>query len=167
MNKSLVLKNKFYFYLSFMFIFSDWIVLTSVKSSLNSLIIVLCKIFPLIKLDLTIKVFSFEPIKGSKKIILLNLKKIENYFGIKIKNFKIINSAISNFNGTRIFYETNYKVASSLLKPKKKLSKKWIKSKDILLKEVSKGFKIKKKYKVKVLTLEKFCKQNKINPKSI
>ena len=80
-----------------------------------------------------IKVFSFEPIKGSKKIILLNLKKIENYFGIKIKNFKIINSAISNFNGTRIFYETNYKVASSLLKPKKKLSKKWIKSKDILL----------------------------------
>ena len=109
-----------------------------------------------------INVYAFEPIKGSKKIISTNLKKIENFFRIKIRNYKIINSAVSDFNGYRIFYETNYKVASSLLKPKKKLNKFWTKSEDLLIKTVSTGMKIKKKYKVRVLTLEKFCKENSI-----
>ena len=109
-----------------------------------------------------ISVYAFEPIKNSKKKILRNLKKIENFFGIRIKNYKIINSAVSDFNGYRIFYETNYKVASSLLKPKKKLNKFWTKSEDLLIKTVSTGMKMKKKYKVRVLTLEKFCKKNSI-----
>ena len=107
-----------------------------------------------------INVFSFEPIKDSKKVISANLKKIEKFFRIKIRNYKIINSAVSDFNGHRIFYETNYKVASSLLKPKNKLNKFWTKSENLLIKEVSSGMKIKKKYKVRVLTLEKFCKKN-------
>ena len=109
-----------------------------------------------------IKVFAFEPIKGSKKQILKNLHKVENFFNIKINNYKIINSAISDFNGSKTFYEANYKVGSSLLKPKKKLDKFWTESKDLLIKEVSKGIKMKKKYKVKVLTLERFCKSNSI-----
>ena len=110
-----------------------------------------------------IKVFAFEPIKGSKKNILDNLKKIEKFFSIKIKNYKIINSAVSDFNGNKTFYETEYKVGSSLLKPKKKLDKFWTKSKDLLIKTVSKGLKTKKKYKVKVITLDKFCKNNSID----
>ena len=109
-----------------------------------------------------INVFAFEPIKGSKKNIIGNLKKIEKFFGIKIKNYKIINNAISDFNGYTTFYETKYRVGSSLLKPKKKLNEFWTKSEDFLIKTVSKGMKIKKRYKVKVLTLEKFCKKNSI-----
>lgn len=109
-----------------------------------------------------IKVFAFEPIKGSKKRILNNLKKIEIFFKIKLKNYKIINNAISDFNGHSIFYETNYKVASSLYKPKNKLDKYWTTSKDLLIKTVSKGLKVKKKYKVKVITLNNFCKLNSI-----
>ena len=109
-----------------------------------------------------ISVFAFEPIKGSKKEILGNLKKIEKFFGIKIKNYKIVNCAISNFNGHTTFYETHYRVGSSLLKPKKKLSKFWTASDDYLIKTINTGLKMKKKYKVKVLTLEKFCKKNSI-----
>ena len=105
-----------------------------------------------------ISVFAFEPIKNSKRKILENLKKIEKFFGIKIKNYKIINSAVSDFNGNTTFYETCYKVGSSLLKPKKKLDKFWTKSEDLLIKTVTKGMKMKKRYKVKVLTLEKLCK---------
>ena len=36
-----------------------------------------------------IKVFAFEPIKGSKKRIIKNLKKIEKFFQIKISNYEI------------------------------------------------------------------------------
>ena len=100
-----------------------------------------------------INVFAFEPIKGSKKNIIGNLKKIEKFFGIKIKNYKIINNAISDFNGYTTFYETKYRVGSSLLKPKKKLNEFWTKSEDFLIKTVARGMKIKKKYKVKVLTI--------------
>lgn len=109
-----------------------------------------------------INIIAFEPIKGSKKKIKNNLSKVESFFGIKILNYKIYNYAISNSNGYKTFYETNYKVGSSLLKPKKKLDKFWTKSKDQLIKTVAKGLKIKKKYKVKVYTLEKFCKKNSI-----
>ena len=109
-----------------------------------------------------ISVFGFEPIKNAKRKILKNLRKVEKFFGIKIKNYKIINSAVSNFNGYAIFYENHYRVSSSLLKPKNRLSKCWTQSEDLLIKTVSKKMKIKKKYKVKVLTLEKFCKKNSI-----
>ena len=109
-----------------------------------------------------IKVFAFEPIRGSKKIILGNLKKTEKFFGIKIHNYGLINSAVSDYNGFTTFYEAEYKVASSLLKPKKKLDKFWTKSEDLLIKTVTKGLKTKKKYKVKVITLENFCKKNSI-----
>lgn len=110
-----------------------------------------------------IKVFAFEPIKGAKKEILTNLKKVEIFFSIKIKNYKILNTAVSDFNGSSIFYETNYRVGSSLLKPKKKLDKFWTNSNDLLIKEVSKGLKPKKKYNVSVTTLEKFCKKNSVS----
>ena len=109
-----------------------------------------------------INVFAFEPIKGSKKRILKNLKKVEEFFGVKISNYKITNAAISDFKGNTTFYETKYKVGSSLLKPKKKLSKFWTRSEDYLIKTVRKGLKVRKKYKVKVLTLESFCKKNSI-----
>tara|TARA_Y100000310_G_scaffold325882_1_gene390062 strand:+ start:81 stop:878 length:798 start_codon:yes stop_codon:yes gene_type:complete len=109
-----------------------------------------------------INVFAFEPIMGSKKRILKNLKKVEKFFGIKIKNYKIINVAISDFTGRTTFYQTKYNVASSLLKPKNKLDKFWTSSEDMLIKTIFKGMGIKKKYKVKVLTLEKFCKKNSI-----
>ena len=109
-----------------------------------------------------INVFAFEPIKGSKKVISANLKSVEKFFRIRIRNYKIINSAVSDFVGHKTFYETNYKVASSLLRPKKKLNEFWTKSEDLLIKTVSTGLKVKKKYKVKVLTLEKFCKKNSI-----
>jgi len=110
-----------------------------------------------------INVFAFEPIKGSKKKILKNLKKIEDFFKIKIKNYKIINAAVSNFNGYTNFYETHYKVGSSLLKPRKKLNKFWTKSDDMLIKTINKGVRMKRKYKVKVTTLEKICKKNSIS----
>tara|TARA_B100000029_G_scaffold514511_1_gene617639 strand:- start:5979 stop:6779 length:801 start_codon:yes stop_codon:yes gene_type:complete len=109
-----------------------------------------------------VKVFAFEPIRGSKSKIIKNLRKIEKFFKLKIKNYKIINTAISDFNGTHIFYETDYGVASSLLKPEKKLNKFWEDTTDHLFKTVVKGTKTKKRYKVKVLTLEKFCKTNSI-----
>ena len=110
-----------------------------------------------------IKIYAFEPIKGSKKRILKNLKSIENFFNIKIKNYKIINSAISDYNGYASFYETHYRVGSSLLKPKKKLDKFWSNSKDHLIKTIRKGIKMKSKYKVKVQTLEKICREESIN----
>ena len=110
-----------------------------------------------------INVYGFEPIRGSKKIINNNLKKVERFFGKKLKNYEIINCAISDFNGYATFYETNYKVASSILKPRKKLNKFWKNSEDLLINTVSKGVKLKKKYKVKVLTLEKFCKEKLIS----
>lgn len=109
-----------------------------------------------------IKVFAFEPIKGSKKKIKMNIDKVNNFFNVNIKNYKIINAAVSNYNGYTTFYETYYNVASSLLKPKKKLNKFWTKTKDLLKQTEVKGFKIKKKYKVKVIKLESFCKKNSI-----
>ena len=96
-----------------------------------------------------IEIYAFEPIKGSKKRILKNLKRIENFFNIEIKNYKIINSAVSDYNGYTNFYETHYRVASSLLKPKKKLNKFWIKSKDHLIKTIGQGIKMKKKIQSK------------------
>ena len=110
-----------------------------------------------------IKIFAFEPIKGSKKRIVKNLKKVENFFKIKISNYEIINAAISDFNGYTKFNESYYQVASSLLKPNKELDKFWTKSKNLLTKTEIKSFKTKRTYKVKVLTLEKFCKEKSIN----
>ena len=100
-----------------------------------------------------IKVFSFEPIRGSKKKIKANLKKVSTFFDIKIKNYEIINTAVSNYNGYTTFYETHYKVASSLLEPKqkKKLDKFWTQTKDLLKQTEIKGLKTKKSYKVKVI----------------
>jgi len=110
-----------------------------------------------------IKVFAFEPIKGSKKRINKNLKKVEKFFNIKINNYEVINSAISDFNGYTEFNESHYQVASSLLKPKGRLDKFWTKSKNLLTKTEIKSFKTKKTYKVRVLTLERFCKERSIN----
>lgn len=109
-----------------------------------------------------INIYAFEPIKGSRKKIINNLKRVEKFFKINIKNYKIINCAISDYNGYAFFYETNYKVASSLLRPRKNLHKHWKNPNDLLLKTVSAGLKIKKKYKVKVSTLRRFCKKNSI-----
>ena len=98
-----------------------------------------------------ISVFGFEPIKNAKRKILKNLKKVEKFFGIKIENYKIINNAVSNFNGYAIFYETHYGVGSSLLKPKKKLSKHWTKSEDLLIKTVKRRMKIKNTAKKNII----------------
>jgi len=110
-----------------------------------------------------IKVFAFEPIKGSHIRIKRNLKKIENFFKIRIPNYKIINAAVSNYNGHTTFYENFYQVGSSLLKPKKKLDNFYNKSKDLLIQGEAKKLKVKKSYKVKVVSLERFCKFNSID----
>ena len=111
-----------------------------------------------------IKVYAFEPLKGLKKEILNNVKKVQLSFNIKLKNYKLINHAVSDFNGYRPFNLTHAIASSSLLNPKRKLHSQWTNSKDLLfIKDVSKQFSINKRLKVKVITLKKFCDENNVN----
>ena len=47
-----------------------------------------------------------------------NKEKIESFFKIPIKNYNLINKAVSNFNGSSDFYISEYDLCSSLLKYK-------------------------------------------------
>ena len=94
-----------------------------------------------------IKVFAFEGNTKLLNIIKENKKKIEKIFGKKILNYKIINKAVSNYNGFSTFYISHDSALSSLNKfsNKNKFGDKFI-----------------KKNKVQVITLALFCKKNKI-----
>ena len=94
-----------------------------------------------------IMVYSFEPNYQINQISLLNKKKIEKYFSIKIRNHKIIQKAVSNYNKSAFFYISNETLLSSLNKFNKK---------NIFKNE------FKKKIKIKTIRLDSFCKQKDI-----
>ena len=104
-------------------------------------------------------VYSFEPNPYQFKKIIRNKKIIEKKLERKIKNFKIINKAISNYNGKSKFYISSSPESNSIIKfkNKKKISREWKGNIGV------KNFHIKKKIIVDVIRLEDFFdKKNKI-----
>ena len=95
-----------------------------------------------------IYIYSFEPNKKLNKIYIKNKKKIENFFNININNHKIINLAVSNFDGKCYFNISQNTALSSLNKFHKKN-----KFNDIFSKKI----------KVKTIKLSSFIKKNKID----
>ena len=107
-------------------------------------------------------VYSFEPNPYQFKKIINNKKIIEKKLDFKIKNFKIINKAISNFNGKSKFYISSSPESNSIIKfkSKKKILKEWKGNIGV------KNFHIKKKIITNVVRLEDFFgKTNKIEIK--
>jgi len=90
-----------------------------------------------------LKIYAFEPNPELIKLIKNNKKKIENFFGFTLDNYQIYQKAISNYNGKNYFYISEYDLCSSLLK--------------------FKFVKIKKKIPCEIITLNKFCKNLKID----
>lgn len=88
-------------------------------------------------------IYAFEPNPFLKSRILNNKKKIEIKLNYKISNLKIINKAVSDFNGIANFYIAKEDLCSSLLKY------------DFIP--------VNKKIKVEVITLESFCNIQKID----
>jgi len=118
-------------------------------------------VFAILNLDTT--VFSFEPNPQLEKIILRNKKIFENKLKINLQNFTLIKKAVSNKKKRTFFYITKYHGTSSLLKPKKKLNKYWIKNEDFSINRIVEWIKIKKKIKIETITLKDFCEKKKIN----
>jgi FkbM family methyltransferase len=107
-------------------------------------------------------VYSFEPNPYQFKKIINNKKIIEKKLDFKIKNFKIINKAISNFNGKSKFYISSSPESNSIIKfkSKKKILKEWKGNIGV------KNFHVKKKIITNVVRLEDFFgKTNKIEIK--
>ena len=97
---------------------------------------------------------QWRNIANSSILITLdgNIKNnLQNHNFKKIINKKVI---ISNKNGRSNFYETKDPHCSSLLQPDKKIYTNWY---------GAHRFKIRKKVKTKVLSIDKFLKENKIN----
>ena len=94
-----------------------------------------------------IKIFAFEGNTKLLNIIKKNKKRIEKIINKKILNYQIINKAVSDYNGFSTFYISHDSGLSSLNKfsNRNKFGDKFI-----------------KKQKIKVITLELFCKKNKI-----
>ena len=90
-----------------------------------------------------LKIYAFEPNPELISKINKNKEKIEKIFNVKLSNYKIVNKAVSNFNGTSDFYLSELDLCSSLLKYK--------------------FVKMKKKIACEVITLEKFCSEEKID----
>ena len=88
-------------------------------------------------------IYAFEANPALLDKIQNNKKKIENFFNITLKNYNLINKAVSNFNGSSDFYISEYDLCSSLLKYK--------------------FVKTTKKITCDVITLEKFCNENEID----
>ena len=82
--------------------------------------------------------------------------KIEKRIGRKIKNYKIHNLAISDSNRYSTFYIAKNPTVSSLNQFSKNIEKFWPGYKDSHCHTI-------KKYKVKTITLYKFCKDNMID----
>ena len=84
-------------------------------------------------------IYAFEANPELVSVIIENKRKIESFFKLEIKNYEIINKAISDFNGVSDFHISQFNLCSSLLKYK--------------------FVKTKKKIASEVITLEKFCFQ--------
>ena len=95
-------------------------------------------------------IYSFEPNSELNQKIKINKKIIERFFGIKIKNYKFYNFAISNINKFQKFYINKHNLLSSL----KKVNINFRNKNDLEIKKVK---------KVKVIRLDKFCKTKKID----
>jgi len=82
--------------------------------------------------------------------------KIEKRIGRSIKNYKIHNLAVSNCNRYSNFYIAKNPTVSSLNQFSENIEKFWPGYKDSHCHTI-------KKYKVKTITLNRFCKENMIN----
>ena len=101
-------------------------------------------------------VHAFEPnLKLCNKIKKLKIK-LEKRKGIKIKNYKIHNLAVSNKKGVSTLNISINDTVSSLNKLSKNLDRYWSGYKETV-------FKIKQKVKVKTITLFDFMKEKKIS----
>lgn len=90
-----------------------------------------------------LNVYAFEANPNLVEKIQNNKSKIETFFNVSLNNYNLINKAVSNFNGSSDFYISEYDLCSSLLKYK--------------------FVKTEKKITCDVITLEKFCDENKID----
>jgi FkbM family methyltransferase len=88
-------------------------------------------------------VYAFEANPELIPEIIKNKKKIEVFFKLELKNYEIINKAISDFNGMSDFHVSQFNLCSSLLKYK--------------------FVETKKKITSEVITLENFCIQKNID----
>ena len=102
-----------------------------------------------------VKVHAFEANPYLISIIKNNKKKIEDYKKIKIRNYKLNNFAVSNKNGTLTFNIAKNPTVSSLNKFSKNIDKTWPGYREAHCTII-------KKIKVKSITLEKYCYDNKI-----
>ena len=101
-------------------------------------------------------VHAFEANPNLIKEIKRNKKKIELFKKIKIKNYKINNYAVSNKNGLLKFNIAKNPTVSSLNEFSNNLDITWPGYREAHCTVV-------KKIKVKSITLEKYCNDNKIN----
>lgn len=88
-------------------------------------------------------IYAFEPNPFLRSTIINNKKKVENRLNYKIQNFKLVEKAVSDFNGRDNFYIANEDLCSSLLR----------------YNFVS----VKKKITVDIITLARFCQSKRIN----
>jgi FkbM family methyltransferase len=95
-------------------------------------------------------VYSFEPNSELNKKINYNKKIIEKFFGVKIKNYRLYNLAISNSNKFQKFYINKHDLLSSL----KRVNINFTNKDDLEIKDIK---------KIKVIRLDKFCKAKKID----
>ena len=101
-------------------------------------------------------VHVFEANPDLIKIIKKNKKKIEDFKKTKIKNYKINNFAVSNKNKFFKFNIAKNPTVSSLYQFSKNIDKTWPGYRETHCTFI-------KKIKVKGITLEKYCKDNKID----
>lgn len=96
-------------------------------------------------------VLAFEPDAILYKTVKKLKKKLEKRIGYKILNYKIFNYAVSNKSGYKTFYIRKNRTVSSLNKLSKNIDKFWPGYKNRI-------FEVKKKIKVKSITLYDFMK---------
>ena len=101
-------------------------------------------------------VHAFEPNPELLKKIILLKKKIELRIGKKIENYQVHSFAVSNKNETRNFNISRNDRVSSLLKLSENIDEAWPGYRN-------NHFRVVKSISVKVITLEKFIIDNKIN----
>lgn len=100
-------------------------------------------------------VYAFEANPYQYNIIKSNKRILEKRIGKKINNYKVINLAVSNLNGKQSFYISTNPTVSSLNKFRKNVFKSWP--------GYQEHFVVKKKIKVKTITLNKFCIKNDVD----
>ena len=98
---------------------------------------------------------AFEANKDLIRIIKSLKNKIEKRIGKKIKNYKIHNLAISNSNRYSNFYIAKNPTVSSLNQFSKNIENSWPGYREAHCHTI-------KKYRIKIITLKKFCNENMI-----